>query len=105
MSPEDRRTLNLFAARVREFAPDAFICAYGSRARGTAHPESDFDLCVVVSEVTSAVRDAVYTVAWDIGFAGNQVLAPLVLSRDDFERAPLSASTLVANIRRDGVAA
>jgi hypothetical protein len=33
------------------------------------------------------------------------VLAPIVLSEDDFERAPLSASTLVANIRREGIAA
>jgi hypothetical protein len=33
------------------------------------------------------------------------VLAPVIVSEENFERGPMSASTLVANIRRDGVAA
>ena len=57
MSPEDRRILDLFAVRVRALAPSAAIWAFGSRARGSAHPESDFDLCLVVPEVTRELRD------------------------------------------------
>ena len=104
MSPRDRRLLDLFAARVRTLAPGASIRAFGSRARGAAHPESDLDLCVVVPEVTRELRNAIYAIAWEIGFDEGCVLAPLVLSDEEFERAPLSASTLVANIRREGVA-
>jgi predicted nucleotidyltransferase len=105
MTSGDRQLLDLFATRVRALAPTASIVAFGSRARGGAHPESDLDLCVVLPEVTSAIRDAIYGIAWEIGFNAGLVLSPLVLSEDDFERAPLSASTLVANIRREGVAA
>jgi predicted nucleotidyltransferase len=105
MSPDDRRILNLFATRVRAVAPSAAVRAFGSRARGTADPESDLDLCVVVPKVTRDLRDAIYTIAWEIGFDEGSVLAPVVLSEDDFEHAPLSASTLVATIRREGVAA
>ena len=105
MTAGDRRVLSRFADGVRSVAPDARISAFGSRARGTAHPESDFDLCVVLPAVTPEAREAIYTVAWEIGFAEGQVLAPIVLSKEDVESGPLSASTLVRTILREGVAA
>lgn len=105
MSPEDRRLLDVFAKRVRLLAPSAAIWAFGSRARGAAHPESDLDLCVVVPQATRELREGIYAVAWEIGFEHARLLSPVILCEDDFERGPMSASTLVANIRRDGVAA
>lgn len=105
VSPEDRKILNTFARRVRALATSASIRAFGSRARGHAAPDSDFDLCVIAPSITREFRDAVYAMAWEIGFDEGRVLAPILLSDEDFERAPLSASTLVANIRREGVAA
>lgn len=105
MTTGDRRILSRFAERVRAIAPGAAVSAFGSRARGTAHPESDFDLCVVLPAVTREAREAIYAIAWEIGFAEGGVLAPIVLSREDFESGPLSASTLVRTIRREGVAA
>lgn len=105
MSAEDRETMDLFASRVRFLAPSAAIWAFGSRTRGSAHPESDLDLLVVAPEVTAELRDEVYAAAWEIGFERGRVLAPVILSEEDFERGPMSASTLVVTIRRDGVAA
>ena len=105
MSAEDRELLDAFARRVRLVAPSAAIWAFGSRARGSALPDSDLDLCVVVPEATRDVRESVYCSAWEIGFDHGRLLAPVILTAEDFERGPMSASTLVANIRRDGVAA
>ena len=105
ISAEDRELLDTFAKRVRLVAPAAAIWAFGSRARGSAHPESDLDLCVVVPEATRQLREDIHRSAWEIGFEHGRLLAPVILTADDFERGPMSASTLVANIRRDGVAA
>jgi predicted nucleotidyltransferase len=105
MLPRDRRILDRFAAGVRAVVPSASVWAFGSRARGSADPDSDLDLCIVVPVVTPEVRDTLYAIAWEIGFDEGLVLAPIVLSEDDFEHAPLSASSLVRNIRREGVAA
>jgi predicted nucleotidyltransferase len=105
MSAEDRALLDAFAKRVRLVVPSAAVWAFGSRARGSAHPDSDLDLCVVVPEVTRKVREGIHRSAWELGFEHGRLLAPVLLSADDFERGPMSASTLVANIRRDGVAA
>ena len=105
MSAEDRELLQAFARRVRLVAPSAAIWAFGSRARGSSHPESDLDLCVVVPEANRDLRESVYGAAWDIGFEHGRLLAPVILTAEDFERGPMSASTLVANIRREGIAA
>ena len=79
--------------------------AFGSRARGSPHPDSDLDLCVVVPEAAREVREGVYRAAWEVGFEHGRLLAPVILTVENFERGPMSGSTLVANIRRDGVAA
>ena len=105
ISSEDRELLDAFARRVRLVAPSAAIWAFGSRARGSADPESDLDLCVVVQEATRDLREFVYRSAWEIGFEHGRLLAPVILTAENFERGPMSASTLVANIRREGVAA
>ena len=104
ISAEDRELLDAFARRVRLVVPSAGIWAFGSRARGSAHPESDLDLCVVVPEATRDLRESVHRSAWEIGFEHGRLLALVILTAEDFERGPMSASTLVANIRRDGVA-
>ncbi|MBI4545195.1 MAG: nucleotidyltransferase domain-containing protein [Gemmatimonadetes bacterium] len=105
MSPEDHSILEEFAARVRELEPRARIWAFGSRARGTAHPESDFDLCIVVPERRDPLDSAIRDIAWEIGFERERVLTTVMLSAYDFEQGPMSASSLVANIRREGRAA
>lgn len=105
MSADDRALLDAFAKRVRLVVPSAAIWAFGSRARGSPHPESDLDLCVVVPQVTREIGEAIYSAAWEIGFECGRLLAPVILTVEDFERGPMSASTLVANIRRDGVVA
>jgi len=105
MSPEDRGLLDLFASRVRRLAPSAAIWAFGSRARGSASPESDFDLCVIVPHATRELKEGIHQIAWETGFDHGTVLAPVILAEEDFERGPMSASTLVATIRREGIAA
>ena len=105
MSPEDRGILAVFASRVRRLAPSAAIWAFGSRARGSAAPESDLDLCVVLPHATRDLRDAIHAIAWEIGFEHGIVLSPITLTVEDFERGPMSASTLVATVRREGVTA
>jgi predicted nucleotidyltransferase len=101
----DRVVLDAFAKQVRLAVPAAAVWAFGSRARGTPHPDSDLDVCVVVPELTREVREVIYRAAWEVGFERDRLLAPVILTTDDFENGPMSASTLVANIRRDGVVA
>lgn len=105
MLAEDRRILQEFAQRVARVEPRVRIWAFGSRARGDADPQSDLDVCVVVPEVTAVLEEEVRRCAWEVAFEHGRVLPAIVMSEEAFERGPMSASTLVANIRREGVAA
>lgn len=105
MTPEDREILERFADRVRSLEPDARVWGFGSRVRGDDVEGSDFDICVVVPELTPTLREQIRGIAWELGFEHEMVLSTVMLSRTDFEEGPMSASTLVANVRREGVAA
>lgn len=105
MNAADRAILEEFARRIRAVEPRARIWAFGSRARGDAAPDSDLDVCVVLPEVSAAREDEIRRRAWEVAFHHGRVIPAIVLSEEEFERGPMSASTLVYNILREGIAA
>lgn len=104
ISKQDRRILDEFSAQVCQRFPDARIWAYGSRVRGNATWESDFDICIVLPFVDQDIDRWIRGVAWEVGFENDRVITTVVLDADQFENGPMSESTLVENIRREGLA-
>ena len=105
MTAQDRQILDLFAKRVCAHFPEARIRAFGSRARGDATWESDLDVCVVVETLTREARNRIWDLAWEVGFAHGMVITATCFTTEAFEQGPMSESTLVLNILREGVAA
>ncbi|TET26472.1 MAG: nucleotidyltransferase domain-containing protein [Candidatus Aminicenantes bacterium] len=104
MSEQDRSILDQFTSRVRERFPDARIWAFGSRARGNATWESDFDICIVLNQVNQETDRWIRDIAWEVGFENERVITTVVFDFDQFENGPMSESTLVANVLQEGVA-
>ena len=106
MLEDDRTLLSEFARRVRVRYPGAGIRAFGSRVRGDARPDSDFDVLVVLDQpVGRAVKREIRDIAWEIGFEQERVFTVLVYERRQVEESPLSASPLMVAIRREGASA
>ena len=105
MSDRDRHILETFAARVRQHFPEARIWAFGSRARGDATWESDLDVCVVLNRCDRHIDRLIGQIAWEVGFEHELIIMPMCFSSEAFEHGPMSESTLVMNIVRDGIAA
>jgi predicted nucleotidyltransferase len=105
ISKEDRKILDEFTARVRERFSDAQVWAFGSRARGEATWESDFDLLIVLSAVDQKIERWIRDIAWEVGFENDRVITTILLDREQFERGPMSESTLVENVLREGIGA
>ena len=105
MSNEDKRILRDFSHEIRKRFSDARIWAFGSRSRGDADSDSDLDICVVLDNVDREVDAWIRHVAWEVGFANERLITTIVLDSEQFERGPMSESTLVENILQDGIAA
>jgi predicted nucleotidyltransferase len=105
MSQEDRKILNKFTSLVRERFTDAKVWVFGSRARGDATWESDFDVFVVLSEVDQKAERWIRDIAWEVGFENERVITTILIDREQFENGPMSESTIVDNILREGISA
>lgn len=105
ISKEDARILDDFTRRVRNRFPDARVWAFGSRARGNADWDSDFDICIVLDRVDRSKDQCIREIAWEVSFENERVITTVVLDVNQFEQGPMSESTLVANILNEGVAA
>jgi predicted nucleotidyltransferase len=105
MTKEDRKIFKGFTNRVHERFSDARVWAFGSRARGEATWESDFDLFIVLSEVDQKIDRWIRDIAWEVGFENDRVITTILLDKVQFENGPMSESTIVENILREGISA
>jgi uncharacterized protein len=99
------RILQKFAEKVRLKYPEAYILAFGSRARNNASIDSDFDICVILQNVDPEDRLLISDIAWEVGFEEDIMISTIVIPQKEYENGPLSASPLVDAIRSEGVAA
>ncbi len=85
---------------VRELEPEQ-VYLFGSRARGDAYPDSDFDILIVVTEspLPGYARDRLALRA----LRGIRVpVDTIVLTREEFDRKRDVVSSLPATVEREG---
>ena len=105
MKQKQMRILQEFAVKLRCKYPKAQIWAFGSYARGTATAESDLDMMVVLPQMQQDDRFVVSDIAWEVGFAHGLHLSTVVVSKENFEHGPVSASPLLEAVRNEGIPA
>lgn len=89
---------------VREIEPDAEIILYGSRARGDAEADADWDLLVLIDgEVDLDRKKAVWDRLYELELRLEEVLSPLVVSHQDWDTPLYRAMPFHDNVDRDGI--
>ena len=100
-----------FAARVANAYPTERAILFGSRARGTAHDESDADVAVILKgavghfiQTKMAMNDIAYDIAYDILLDTGIRIQPLPVWEYEWAH-PESYSNphLLYNIAREGI--
>jgi predicted nucleotidyltransferase len=83
---EERAILKRFKAEVEKILADRLdrVVLFGSRSRGDAAPDSDFDLLVTVQSLQKTDKDKVFDIATDLSLEYGTVLTVLVVSTEDF---------------------
>jgi predicted nucleotidyltransferase len=100
----DRHLLAECKAAVRQVAPEAELILYGSRARGDAREDSDYDLLILVDrEVDMDLERAIVNRLVPLEVRTGRALTALVYSRDQWDSALYRAMPLHKNVSREGV--
>jgi predicted nucleotidyltransferase len=89
---------------VRDVEPDAEIILYGSRSRGDALAESDWDFLIIVDghlsdERTDRIRHRLYEVEWESG----EVISSIVRNREEWNSRLYQAMPFHQRVEREGI--
>lgn len=89
---------------VREAEPNAEIILYGSRSRGDAVRESDWDLLILVDghlsdERTDRIRHRLYEVEWESG----EIISSIVRNRKEWSSDLYQAMPFHKRVEQEGI--
>lgn len=101
LSALERQALASFADRVRAQFPSRVkdLTLFGSRARGTGRSDSDLDVFVCLDTVTREEKQALFDLAFDVGFEHGLTLSPLVSTTQTWN----SDVPIARAVEQDGV--
>lgn len=89
---------------VKDFDPSAEIILYGSRARGDAKSDSDYDLLILIDgEINLKREDDFRRRIFPIELETGAVLTVILTNKKDWNSALYDAMPLYQNIKREGV--
>ena len=101
---QDKLVLDRFKRLLLEHgAPLQSLILFGSRARGDADTESDYDVLVIVDHLDRQLRMTISRCAWEAGFEDCLLIVPVVVTKEEIEQSPFRSSLLMQAIRDEGI--
>ena len=104
MSEREDYLLRKITNTVKEKDSSAEIILYGSRARGTAHPESDWDLLILLNsgKVSRKTEQEFRHALIDIELETGEAISTFVFSKSDWENL-YNITSLYESIKNEGI--
>ena len=103
--PEDKKAqiVSLIRDTIRASEPTAQIILYGSRARGDAREDSDWDVLAIIDKPRLTLKDRsnLQFPVWDKGLALGQEINVFSYTRRQWEQAP--PSLFKYNVMKEGI--
>ncbi len=96
--------LNDFLGRIASVRPQIKrIVLFGSRARRTHRPDSDYDLLVVVSKKDEALLDVLYDAVMDVLLEHERLVSLKVFPEQEFARLLALRTPFMEQVNREGI--
>lgn len=101
---DQKELLEQIRQAVREVEPDAEIILYGSRSRGEAFLESDWDFLILVDghisdERTDRIRHRLYEVEWE----SEEVISSIIRNREEWNGGLYKAMPFHQRVEQEGI--
>jgi len=103
--PQSRELLLRVKQVVQSLLPDAKVILYGSRARGDAVSESDWDFLILTDQqVSFDLEQQLWHRLYDVEIEIGEVVSAFIKNRDEWETPSALASPYHQSIDQEGMA-
>ena len=79
------------------------IVLFGSRAKGTERPDSDYDLLLVVTQKDDELVDVLYEAVMDVLLAHGRLVSLKIFQEKEFARLQALQSPFMQHVEREGI--
>ena len=88
MKASKEEILNRIRTTLRAVAPDARAVLYGSRARGDAREDSDWDILILIDKerVEGVDYDTIAYPLFELGWELNEDISPILYTEKDWQK-------------------
>ena len=83
--------------------PSAKVYLYGSRIKGTANKESDWDLLILLKEknISAEIENEITSPLYDLEFETGEIISPMVYSENDWNNL-YNTTPFYKNVMKEG---
>jgi predicted nucleotidyltransferase len=105
LTPEEQSWLEAYRQALHQQFPGLVqdIIIFGSKARGTARPDSDLDLVLILREGDWRLKDAVSLPGYELSIGTNVVPSLQVYTAAEWQQLRAWQSVFREAVERDGV--
>jgi len=104
MKKETVAFINRIKETVLSVEPKAKIILYGSRAKGTARSDSDWDILILLAhqKITREIEKQVVDPLYELEFETGEVISPMVYAEQEWN-TKYSITPFYANVNKEGI--
>jgi uncharacterized protein len=84
ISVQELEIIQKISAAVKGTLPGSTVILFGSRARGSAAADSDWDVLVLADTVSPEIEEHVSSALFDVELDQNAIINSLVIQRDEW---------------------
>lgn len=98
------KILNQIKKIVKDKEPSAKIYLYGSRSRGTAKDDSDWDLLILINkdDISNEDEREIAFPLYDLEFDTGEVISPMIYSEKEWN-SKYKLTPFYQNVMREGI--
>ena len=102
---DDIEVAKLIANRIRQKGGDCVlrIVFFGSRAKGTAKPYSDYDILVVLEQREAKLIDEIYDVLLEMELEREIDISLKIYSQKKYDHAKTMGVPFIKNVNKTGI--